>query len=220
MIAFLLSVFNISQSLNANANNNNNNNNVNDNKGNVNENDNNESNANSEVMAMNMIMPGRNIPFPVEARMVEGYGGTKAVHFSRSKRDSEVNLEKKADLSQVIMDFVQLWFKMLASNSKDCQRKYFCEVNEAVSRSSSLNWVLAEVASLGVAKHATRNPKDRDHLILSGKYGRAGLNCSLIYDECNPNEQRFVTYATDIFPWSPSGERRYLENLVGWALGR
>ena len=228
LIAFLLSVFNIAQSLNANANNNNNNNNLNDNKANANENDINESNANSEVMAMNMIMPGRNIPFPVEARMVESSKGTKNFYFKKKKRsllpvrkattEGFESLEHKADTSQIILDFLQLWLKLLSSNSKDCQRKFFCEVNEAASRTSLVGWTLAEVISLGIARLASKSQADKDHLVLSGQYGRAGLNCTQIYQECNVNEQRFVAFATQLLPWSPVGELRYIENLVAWAL--
>ena len=179
---------------------------------------------------MNMIMPGRSIPFPVEARMVEEQGGTKNFYFSKKRKRSLptyqtsdedlIMMEHKADISQIIMDFLQLWMKLLSSNSKDCQRKLFCETNEAVSRTSVTGWTLAEVISLGMVRLATRSKADKDHLILSGQYGRAGLNCTQIYDECSVNEQRFVTFATQLLPWSPVGELRYIRNLVGWTLSK
>ena len=87
----------------ANANNNNNNNNINDNKFNGNQNDLNEGNANSEVMAMNMIMPGRSLPFPVEATTIvrNGKNGDKHVYF-RQKR--EIPSENK--VTKVILTYI------------------------------------------------------------------------------------------------------------------
>ena len=105
LIAFLLSVFNIASAMVANANNNNNNNNINDNKFNGNQNDLNEGNANSEVMAMNMIMPGRSLPFPVEATTVRNdKNGDKHVYF-RQKR--EIPSEHKVTKDMYIGNMLQ-----------------------------------------------------------------------------------------------------------------
>jgi hypothetical protein len=207
-----LSVFNISQALVANANNNNNNNNINDNKLNANENDINEGNANSEVMAMNMIMRKRSLYsyYPVEVK-------TKSLHNLQKRPISDVAGAKNAT---IIMTFLKLWMSMLAANSKDCQRLHFCQVNDQVSSQSRHHWELAEICSLGVAKYAAKNHfNDLNQLLLAGKYGRQGLNCTQIYDECSLNELRFIEFA-QLLPWSPVGELKFVRNLVSWMLNK
>ena len=131
MVAFLLSVFNIATALQANANNNNNNNNLNDNKLNGNQNNVNEGNAMAEAMAMAMIMPGRNLDFPVEPVFkIDEKTGDKLIHWKKKKREIQINHGKnniiddstesaeKGKIASVIMEFVHLWMKSIAANSK------------------------------------------------------------------------------------------------------
>ena len=154
----------------ANANNNNNNNNINDNKFNANQNDLNEGNANAAVDAMNMV----------------GMGGRQFV-----KRSPAIS--SKGQVANVILTFLDLWMKILAANSKDCQRLHFCLVNEQIASSNSLDhWELSQICSLGVAKFAAgKNQTDLKLLLMAGQYGRSGLDCNRIYKDCGFNEQRY-----------------------------
>ena len=52
-------------------------------------------------------------------------------------------------------------------------------------------------------------------LLLAGHYGRLGLNCTDIYDECGIEEQRFIHFS-QLLPWSPMGELKSIQNLVSW----
>ena len=124
---------------------NNNNNNNNDNKFNGNENDLNEGNAMSETMAMNMIMPGGRELFAVEPVMTkDDKTGNKLIHFRRKRTLSEevdasnANLADNGKVASVIMDFINLWMKSIAANSKDCQRFHFCITNDQVGNGHEL----------------------------------------------------------------------------------
>ena len=93
MVAFLLSVFNIATALQANANSNNNNNNLNDNKLNGNMNNVNEGNAMAMAESMAMIMPGRNLDFPVEpVFQIDEKTGDKLIHWKK-KREIQIGHE-------------------------------------------------------------------------------------------------------------------------------
>lgn len=171
----------------ANANNNNNNNNLNDNKFNGNQNDVNEGNANAGVEAMNMIGMGRGFEFD------------------------------KGKSATLVWKYLDLWMRIQAANSKDCQRLEMCLVNEDTAPQ---DWVLSQICSLGVAKFAAQsNQTDVKLLLLAGQYGRSGLNCSQIYDECSLNEQRFIDYA-QVFSWNPLGELKHVQNLVQWIFNK
>ena len=54
---------------------------------------------------------------------------------------------------------------------------------------------------------------------LAGQYGRQGLNCTKLYEDCNINEQTFIEFA-QLMPWSPVGELKHLEKLVSWVWNR
>ena len=209
LIAFLLSVFNIASAMVANANNNNNNNNINDNKLNGNENDVNEGNANSQVMAMNMIMPGRDLPFPVEAHFVEDQ-----VHFVEKR-----SLNQDGKIANAVMNFAHLWMKLQVAATKDCQRLHFCRTNEEASKEGRMQWEISEICSLKIAQKIAKNPNDVKELLLSGQYGRLGLNCTKIYSDCSLNEKRFIEYSR-LLSWSPMGELKKLKNLVTWILSK
>ena len=233
MIAFLLSVFNIATALQANANNNNNNNNLNDNKLNGNENNVNEGNAMAMAMSMAMIMPGRDLDFPVEPVFkIDEKTGDKLIHWKK-KREIQIGHaaapagkntigteSEKGKIASVIMEFVHLWMRSIAANSKDCQRWHFCHTNDQISRQSLFNWQLAEVCTLGMAyKLGHQNQTDFKELLLAGQYGRQGLNCTELYKDCNINEQTFIEFAR-LMPWSPVGELKYVEKLVSWVWNR
>ena len=209
LIAFLLSVFNIASAMVANANNNNNNNNINDNKLNGNENDVNEGNANSQVMAMNMIMPGRDLPFPVQAQFVGDQ-----VHFVEKR-----SLNQDGKIANAIMSFAQLWMQLQVAATKDCQRLHFCKTNEEVSRQGRYQWEISEICSLKITSKLVKNQHDAKELLLAGQYGRLGLNCTAIYDDCGLNEKRFIEHSR-LMPWSPMGELKKIRNLVTWILSK
>ena len=122
---------------------NNNNNNNNDNKFNGNENDLNEGNAMSETMAMNMIMPGGRTFSAEPVMTIDDKTGNKLIHFRRKRMLSEevasnANLADEGKVASVIMDFVNLWMKSIAANSKDCQRFHFCITNDQVGNGHAL----------------------------------------------------------------------------------
>ena len=54
---------------------------------------------------------------------------------------------------------------------------------------------------------------------LAGQYGRQGLNCTKLYEDCNINEQTFIEFA-QLMPWSPVGELKHLKKLVSWVWKR
>ena len=174
---------------------------------NGNENDVNEGNANSQVMAMNMIMPGRDLPFPVDAQFVDD-----KVHFVEKRSIGE------GQIASVIMDFVHLWMRLQVAATKDCQRLHFCETNEENSKHGKVQWELSEICSLGIAKF-TKNPNDFKELLLAGQYGRMGLNCTAIYEDCGLNEKRFIEYSR-FLPWNPMGELKKIRNLASWILSK
>ena len=88
------------------------------------------------------------------------------------------------------------------------------------AQESVLNWHLAEISSLGMAyKLAAKNGNDFKELLLAGQYGRQGLNCTRLYEDCNINEKTFIEF-TRLMPWSPVGELKHLKKLVSWVWNR
>merc|ERR1712001_451168 len=105
--------------------------------------------------------------------------------------------------------------KSVTANSKDCQRLHFCRVNDQTAHQSLLNWQLSEICTLGLAYKLVHKENDLKELLLAGQYGRQGLNCTKLYEDCNINEQKFIEFA-QLMPWSPVGELKHLEKLVSW----
>ena len=144
---------------------------------------------------------------------------TKNLHFDpnfRDKRSIDDIAEQNGVIASIIMKFIDLWMKLQAANSKDCQRLLLCQLNQEISEENSNSWNLSQVCSLGISKFAARrNETDMKYLLLASEYGRSGLNCSQIYDDCGKNEQRFINYA-QLEAWSPVGELKHIRNLVSW----
>ena len=93
-----------------------------------------------------------------------------------------------------------------------------CDLNHEIAGQDSDHWNLSQICSLAVSKFATKKSKGQNDLkqfLSAAEYGRLGLNCSLIYDECGLNEQRFIKYA-QLEAWSPVGELKHVRNLVSW----
>ena len=102
-------------------------------------------------------MPGRNLPFPVAPIITKNEKtGDKIIHFveKREIKDPQVmktSLSEIKDpqgmttpfneiihhgkLASIFMNFMNLWMKCLASNSKDCQRFHICRVNDQIGES-------------------------------------------------------------------------------------
>ena len=68
-------------------------------------------------------------------------------------------------------------------------------------------------------KLAAKNDNDFKELLLAGQYGRQGLNCTKLYEDCNLNEKTFIEFA-QLMPWSPVGELKHLKKLVSWVWNR
>ena len=62
-------------------------------------------------------------------------------------------------------------------------------------------------------------PEQRNRLVLAGKYGRSGVNCSEVYDQCEQENINFINIL-DVFKWSPVADLKYVEKLVAWAYNK
>ena len=63
------------------------------------------------------------------------------------------------------------------------------------------------------------NPTYRKRLVLAGKYGRNGVNCTAIYDKCEEENMNFINIV-DAFKWSPIADLKSVEKLVTWAYNK
>ena len=196
LIAFLLSVFNVAAIMVSNVNNNNNNNNINDNTGNANDNNINESNTNAEVSSMSMV----------------GLGGRS---LERSRRAYEVLAEENLDTT--VWDMMKMMMKSHVTRSISCLEKLFCKTNQETSARGGFSSVTAEMSSLLIAKNLPKlSENNRKRLILSGKYGRSGLDCDQLYEQCEEENENFANIA-EAFTWSSVASFDSLTRLVDWA---
>ena len=62
-------------------------------------------------------------------------------------------------------------------------------------------------------------PVQRKRLVLAGKYGRHGVNCSEMYEECEEENKNFINIV-DAFKWSPVASLTSLEKLIFWAYNK
>ena len=62
-------------------------------------------------------------------------------------------------------------------------------------------------------------PEQRNRLVLAGKYGRSGVNCSEVYDQCEQENINFIKIL-DVFKWSPVADLKHVEKLVAWAYNK
>ena len=56
-------------------------------------------------------------------------------------------------------------------------------------------------------------------LMLAGKYGRNGINCTEIYDDCDEENRNFINIV-DAFKWSPVADLKSIEKLLLWAYNK
>ena len=193
LIAFLLSVFNVASIMASNVNNNNNNNNINDNDDSFNDNNINESNTNAEVMSMSNV----------------GLGGRK----KRSTKDDE-------DLQSTVWDTMKMVMKSHVTRSITCLEKLFCESSQTAARRGGMSYVTAEMSSLLLAKSLPNLKQSyRQRLVLAGKYGRSGLDCQKIFDNCEQENWNFANLV-ESFMWSSVADRNSVEKMVNWAYNK
>ena len=200
LIAFLLSIFNVASIMVSNVNNNNNNNNINDNGDNVNDNNINESNTAAMVSSMSNV----------------GLGA------GRKKRDLGPlsNHLMEEELHKTIWDLFSLVIKSHVMRSITCLERLFCETSESVVRRGGFSAVAAEMSSLAISRSLPRLSRDhRRRIVQAGKYGRAGLNCSEIFNKCEEENWNFSKIA-ESFTWSPVASLTSMEKLVFWAYNK
>ena len=203
LIAFLLSIFNVASIMVSNVNNNNNNNNINDNGDNVNDNNINESNTNAMVSSMSNV----------------GLGGKrKRRSFEHLEPSSKDIMEE--ELHKTIWDMFSLVIKSHLMRSITCLEKLFCEASESVTARGGFSAVAAEMSSLAISRSLPNlNSDQRRRIVQAGKYGRAGLNCSKIFDKCEDENWNFSNMA-EAFTWSPVASLTSMEKLVSWAYNK
>ena len=204
LIAFLLSIFNVASIMVSNVNNNNNNNNINDNGDNVNDNNINESNTNAMVSSMsNVGLMGKR-----KRRSVAHLGPETS------------NLIMEEELHKTIWDMFSLVIKSHLMRSITCLEKLFCEASASVMTRGGFSAVVAEMSSLAISKSLPNLNRDQERRIVqAGKYGRAGLNCSEIFDKCEEENWNFSNMA-EAFTWSPVASLTSMEKLVSWAYNK
>ena len=76
--------------------------------------------------------------------------------------------------------------------------------------------IIAEMTALLLSKLIPNlKPFQRHQLVLAGKYGRNGINCTEIY-ECDEENRNFINIV-DAFKWSPVADLKSIEKLIIWA---
>ena len=187
----------------SNVNNNNNNNNINDNGDNVNDNNINESNTNAMVSSMSNV----------------GLGGKRKRRNAEHLGPSSNNIMEE-ELHKTIWDMFSLVIKSHLMRSITCLEKLFCEASESVITRGGFSAVAAEMSSLAISKSLPNLRKvQRRRVVQAGKYGRAGLNCSQIFDKCEEENWNFANMA-EAFTWSPVASLTSMEKLVSWAYNK
>ena len=104
--------------------------------------------------------------------------------------------------------------------SVSCLETLFCESSESCARRGGFSYVIAEMSSLLLSELLPKlKPEQRNRLVLAGKYGRSGVNCSEVYDQCEQENINFINIL-DVFKWSPVADLKYVEKLVAWAYNK
>ena len=107
-----------------------------------------------------------------------------------------------------------------SSPSVSCLETLFCESSESCARRGGFSYVIAEMSSLLLSELLPKlKPEQRNRLVLAGKYGRSGVNCSEVYDQCEQENINFINIL-DVFKWSPVADLKYVEKLVAWAYNK
>ena len=80
--------------------------------------------------------------------------------------------------------------------------------------------IIAEMSSLLLSKLIPNlKAVQRKRLVLAGKYGRNGVNCTETYDECEEENRNFINIV-DAFKWSPVADLKSIEKLLLWAYNK
>ena len=101
-----------------------------------------------------------------------------------------------------------------------CLESLFCETSEISAKRGGFSLIIAEMSSLLLSKLIPNlKPVQRKRLVLAGKYGRNGVNCTETYDECEEENRNFINIV-DAFKWSPVADLKSIEKLLLWAYNK
>ena len=107
-----------------------------------------------------------------------------------------------------------------SATSITCLETLFCESSESSAKRGGFSYVIAEMSSLLLSQLLpSLKPGQRDRVLMAGKYGRSGVNCSEIYNECEEENMNFINIV-DAFRWSPVADLKSVEKLVAWAYSK
>ena len=78
--------------------------------------------------------------------------------------------------------------------------------------------------SLAIAYYLSRtvntNKSDLLNLIRAGTHGRFGLDCQMLYPNCDEHEWMKMQYMYWILPWNPMGTPNLLNSFMDWAYNK
>ena len=185
---------------------------------NVNDNNINESNTNAEVSSMVMVgLGGRNLERFKRSSDLLKQGSAKKIFLNVKFYLFIYFLE---NLHSTIWDQLQLVMRSHSTTSLSCLETLFCETSEISARRGGFSQIIAEMSSLLLSKQIPNlKPVQRKRLVLAGKYGRNGVNCTEIYDECEDENRNFINIV-DAFKWSPVADLKSIEKLITWAYNK
>ena len=117
-------------------------------------------------------------------------------------------------------DLLQLVMRSHVTPSVTCLEKLFCDSCQTAGSRGGFSLVLTEMTALLLAKNLPNiKPAYQKRIMQAGKYGRSGLNCTAIFDQCEAENWNFINIA-GAFTWSPVAELKAIEKLVSWAYSK
>jgi len=123
-------------------------------------------------------------------------------------------------LHETVADLLQLVMRSHVTPSVTCLEKLFCDSCQSAGSRGGFSLVLTELTALLLAKNLPNiKPSYQKRIIQAGKYGRGGLNCTAIFDQCEAENWNFINIA-DVFTWSPVADLKAIEKLVSWAYSK
>jgi len=130
----------------------------------------------------------------------------------------------KNEIRKCVESLQQMVMKSHLAASFPCLEKVFCDSCEKASSHGALSWPITEVSSIVLSSNLPAvkklNPGKRfqqtQKLVAAGKYGRLGMDCKLLYPDCDEREWNFINYA-NLFTWSTVGDLKSVDKLLSWA---
>ena len=123
-------------------------------------------------------------------------------------------------LHETVSDLLQLVMRSHVTPSVTCLEKLFCDSCQTAGSRGGFSLVLTELPALLLARNLPNiKPAYQRRIIQAGQYGRRGLNCTAIFDQCEAENWNFINIA-DAFTWSPVAELKAIEKLVTWAYSK